>query len=269
MKNIFLLLFLIGLVANAQEIVNTVPEKNLKLGGQIISYRYVEPGLIEHTGLLYGITAEGFWFPSSNVKGVFNADLVIGKLDYNGALCNISNDTCSDYSAKTNEFILRMTHRFEMQVVENMRGFAGPGIRYLIDKGDDRGFYTRTGIYLFIPVGGSYHVPLSGGGGSLFIDAEYDIFLAGVMTSRLSEVNPSYEDITHVQNSGSGHKITLGYQQDQVNPNPLTVGLFYENWNVAESDRKTLYVSGQASTKSFVEPKNFSESIGLKIAVGF
>lgn len=244
------------------------PPKNLKVGPQLVSYRYVEPGLITHSGFLYGVSGEYTWFPTPGIKGVLLGDVVVGKINYDGALCDVNTSVCNDYAAKTNEFIFRATHRFEIKMNETINVFAGPGLRYLFDKGDDPGFYSRMGTYLFIPAGFNINLPFQSAD-KIFADFEYDIFLVGTMQSKLSEVNSTYQDITHRQNSGSGHKITLGYQQSSSSVNPLTIALFYENWNIAASELEQLYVNGASTNKAFVEPKNFSESLGLKVLVAF
>jgi hypothetical protein len=244
-----------------------VPEKNLKIGAELVSYRYAEPGLISHSGFLYGVYGEGFWNPSVNVKGILAIDLIVGVLNYDGALCEVKTNVCTDYKAKTNDLIFRMTHRFEYSVSERFNIFAGPGIRYLIDKGDEPAFYTRLGTYIFAPIGFNFSVPTADD--TLFLDLEYDLFLVGTMQSRLSEVNSTYSDITHTQKEGSGHKITIGYQQNKTHANPITASLFFESWTIGASNLERLYVNGQPSTTAFVEPKNFSESFGVKVAVAF
>lgn len=244
------------------------PLKSLKVGAQLVSYRYVEPGLIAHSGFLYGLSGEYNWFPTARVKGILLGDVFVGKINYDGALCDVNTNVCNDYAAKTNEFIFRLTHRFEVAVNETINVFAGPGLRYLFDKGDDPGFYTRMGTYLFAPLGFNLNIPFLASD-KIFADFEYDFFIVGTMQSKLSEVNSTYQDITHKQYAGSGHKITLGYQQSSSSLNPLTVALFYENWNIAASNYEQLYVNGLVTNRAFVEPKNFSESLGLKALVTF
>lgn len=237
---------------------------NIKLGGEISSYRYVEPGLISHTGFLLGVNFQWFWVGTSDFKGVIDSSAVFGQLQYDGKLCNVQTSVCQDYSAKTNDFIVRVTHRFEYQFSPFIAGFAGPGLRFLYDKGEDPGFYTRTGVYLFAPVG--FRLELPTGENLFFADFEYDIFLGGTMNSKFSEVNSSYGDITHKQTSGAGQKITLGASLTKWLSKPVTVSLYYENWNIAETNFEPFYQDGVATNKAFQEPKNFSESYGLKVA---
>jgi len=266
----FLILFLIGVSFQnvfADELAYPeTPEKNWKIGGQVASYRYVEPGLISHSGFLIGASAEGFSHLSPTWKGIFFADALLGKLNYDGAVCDVNTEICSDYSSKTNDFILRLSYRFEYALQDNIHLFVGPGVRYLVDKGDESVFYTRVGTYFFLPIGANYDVEL-GGDSSLQFDFEYDVFLAGRMHSQLSDVNSTYGDIDHQQSSGSGHKITVNYLFNKKDENPLTLGLFYENWTVGASNAERLYINGAPTSKVFTEPKNFSESLGLKLLI--
>ncbi|MBC7465157.1 MAG: hypothetical protein H7256_04135, partial [Bdellovibrio sp.] len=154
--------------------------KKIKIGAELISYRYVEPGLIEHVGLLYGANAQLKWEASEMIFGVIDVSVVAGKLNYNGALCDVETNACSNYSAKTDDVIFRITHRFDFKVTEQFHIFAGPGIRYLFDRGESSGFYTRLGLYLFAPVGVNLQIPLNDDSGLIF-DLEYDIFISGSM----------------------------------------------------------------------------------------
>lgn len=245
--------------------------KKLKLGASLASYRYVEPGLIEHAGLLYGVNGEFNWDITNMITGVLQADLSAGKLNYDGALCDVdttNGSKCTAYSSSTTDVILRLTHRFDFKLVDSVHFFLGPGIRYLYDKGDSSGFYTRIGMYLFAPIGFKFQVPIDDESG-LSLDLEYDVFLGGTMESKLSEVNSKYGDMTHRQGAGSGHKVTLGYEFNKHTANPIQVAVYYENWNIAASNKEPLIISGSASTTIFSEPKNFSESLGLKGVMTF
>lgn len=260
MKNImFLFLCFIfvsfSVVAQEQPSVEETSSSSgshLTVGGEIRHYRYVEPGLIQHTGILYGVWVNWFW-QSKYFKGVIDANLISGSLKYDGALCDINTNVCTDYSARTYDLIHRVTHRFEYAINSDFTAFAGGGFRYLYDKGDGTGFYTRTGTYLFLPVGVRYQ------NSNFSLDTEYDIFLGGTMVSKLSDVNSGYSDVTNTQKSGYGVQVTAGYHTN------LSYYLFYETWNVRDSDVVEMKINGNPSGIGITEPKNFSESWGFKV----
>lgn len=255
---LFVSLLFINVFATAQEEnTSSSSDSHLTIGPELRYYRYVEPGLIQHTGALYGVWANWF-YQLGSFKGVIDANLIIGNLKYDGALCDTNTSVCTDYSSTTNEMIHRVTHRFDYQVTSDLHVFAGGGFRYLYDKGEGVGFYTRSGTYLFLPVGVTYNLS------DFSLDVEYDIFLGGTMVSKLSDVNSTYGDITHTQKTGYGIQVTAGYHAK-----PISYYLFYETWNVRDSDTVELKINGAPSGLYFTEPKNFSESWGFKVGWAF
>ncbi|MFZ3231191.1 MAG: hypothetical protein WA160_13370 [Pseudobdellovibrio sp.] len=251
----------------SEVIPQEVGARNFKIGIQLSSYRYVEPGLISHSGIMYGFNGEWSWKVSDTVKGILIGDASIGKLIYDGGVCDVTTKKCSDFEGLTNDFIFRVTHRFDFKVTDELSFFTGPGYRFLYDRGEGSSFYTRLGTYLFAPVGLTWTTEISKE--KFFLDLEYDVFLVGTMESKVSEVNSTYEDLTHKQSSGSGHKIAIGYRKLLNNGRNLDASLIYENWNIAASNSERLIISGVASNSSFTEPKNFSESLGVKVSLDF
>lgn len=240
--------------------------KQAKVGFQIINFRYTEPGLISDSGYLFGVFGEVSYFISDRVKGVINADLASGTLNYDGGLCSILDNTCVDYSAKTQDAIIHVTHRFDFEISDKVSLFIGPGLRVLVDKGIGSGFYTRFGTYLYAPLGITFQLPRSEG--VYFLDLEYDLFVRGTMKSKLSESNSRYSDLNHTQTNGSGLRISAKYQT-QIFDHSILFVLFYENWSVGESDVLPLMKDGIASGKFYSEPKNFTDAVGLGLGLSF
>ena len=237
--------------------------KSYTLGAELSNYRYVEPGLIAHSGFMLGIFGQMTWAYLPNLVGTTSANLVWGELNYEGSLCDVNTNVCTDYRAKTIDVIGRVTHRLVYLIRDDLSFFIGPGFRILVDKGRGEGFYTRTGTYLFAPVGINFNYQ------NFNFDFEYDFFIAGSMKSNLSEVNKTFGDIRHKQSVGSGHKITLTRRIDGVAINPVAASLYYESWTIGASDSEELLINKQPSGNFFIEPKNFTQVIGLQIGFLF
>lgn len=243
------------------------PFYHLLVGVSLQNYRYVEPGLISHNGILLGAWLNWDYKLIPQYSGKILADLATGNIDYDGALCDVDTNKCVDYKAKTNELIFKISHRFNFEVYQKINLFLGYGYRYIYDKGEGTGFYRRIGQYWLLPVGVSASIPWAEMQTSFMMDFEYDFFVSGAIESFLSDVNHAYSDIKHEQNQGNALRITFGFEPDvtEKNPLPWKVYLFYEKWLIGESDRVQLFISGQPSPNFFREPENRSEAIGVKI----
>lgn len=269
MKRQILFFFLYLIAANnfAFAVTSEVDVKNkYTLGYELNNYRYAEPGLIAHSGFMLGVFAEMTWSYLPKLSGVTSGKLISGELDYDGSLCDVNTNVCTDYKAKTIDVIARLTHRFNYKAYENLSFFLGPGFRLLFDRGRGVGFYTRTGSYLFLPIGFHFNQ------WNVNFDFEYDVLISGSMNSKLSEVNKTYGDIRHKQSVGSGHKITLTKQFDSIDSatsQPILVSLYFESWTFDSSEPEELFENNQPSGKFFVEPKNFSQVLGLQLSLLF
>ena len=236
-------------------------------------YRYVEPGLIAHSGPLFGVWSK-YQYETAFYRGILDANLLTGILDYDGAVCSTRNSstTCSDFTGKTTDIIFKITHRFTYELSSYFDLFAGVGFRGLYDKGDGSVFYSRIGQYYFLPVGLTtrWFTDTFSEGDHFFMDVEYNYFLKGYMTSRLSEVNSAYSDVDHEQDNGYGMTIAVGYQENKKSKSaPWSYQLFYEKWRVEDSNVAYSYDSVQKTKRYFVEPKNFTESYGLRVGFDY
>ncbi len=234
------------------------------IGTSLINYRYTEPGLISHSGYLYGVFSQIAMRLNTIVIGLLDSEVAVGGVDYNGSLCDLNTNVCTDYDSKTNDFIFRTEYRFGFQVSTPLQVFVGPGIRYLYDRGIGPGFYTRIGTYFYLPVG--MKISFEGLSGDFNLELEYNFFISGVMQSKISEVNSTYSDVSHKQNKGSGSRALLQYN---FKTSSLFLNLAYEHWTVASSNVQPLYINGVDSGKSFVEPKNFTDAVSVGAGLRF
>lgn len=229
--------------------------KSFVIGAEVRSYRYSEDR-VTHSGLLYGVFGEWYW-SSIFGKGKMYGSLLYGSINYDGYVCNIDGTNCRTLTAPTTDLIGRVASRLEWTLNRNLELFAGAGYRYLYDRGDGSSFYTRTGQWFYLPIGMVIH--LESGVGKFLIDLEYDLYLVGNMKSNISEAVSTLPDIDSKQNSGGGFITSLGYR---INDSFNVYG-FYEAWNLGDSDQVVV------GTNTFVEPKNESQSFGVKLGFLF
>lgn len=231
--------------------------KSFVVGAELRQYQYKEPGLVEHVGLLYGIWGEWYWM-SPIGKGKLYGNLLMGKLTYKGALCD-DFGTCYPYEGPTNDVIGKGATRLEYDLSRSFMLFGGIGYRYLYDLGEGAGFYRRTGQWLFVPVGFAFRVAGDkSGSGAMNFEVEYDQIVMGQIKSDLSQVSTAFEDLT-LKQTGYGLVVKAGYQ---FTPE-LSMDVVYERWDLNKSDSAT------TNNQTFHEPKNHSDSYGVRIGYSF
>lgn len=259
MKIIFSALLLLSFNLHAEGL-------SLHAGPEFDFYHYEEPGVVDHSGLLIGAWLKWAYF-LPYYRGEVQGDLKTGQLDYSGSICNITTNICTAYKAKTNVVILKLAHRFQYSMDDDLSLFAGLGYRYLYDKGEGSGFYRRIGQYFYLPVGLTTKYSVNSGQSFLVFDFEYDHFISGQIESKLSDTNQTYSDVKHSQNQGRAFKLNFGYESVATSeiPKPWNYYLIYEKWLLEQTDDAMLLINGSNSGKSLTEPKNYSEMIGLKI----
>lgn len=242
-------------LAPKKESVRQEP-KNFLIGAEVRNYIYSEPGFVSHEGLLFGIWGEWLW-TSGLGDGKIYGNLFYGALTYNGSACNLSGTVCNPLTATTHDLITKINTRLEYKLSSVFQLFLGAGYRYLYDKGEGSSFYTRTGQWVYIPVGAALNMDSSLG--NLLFELEYDYTFYGVVKSNLSEVSSTLNDVTSNQKGGYGLVATAGIQINES----LNAYVVYESWNANDSD--VMESGGQ----SFIEPANNSQSYGIKLGYMF
>lgn len=229
--------------------------KSFIVGGEVRSYRYSE-GNVTHSGLLYGVFGEWYW-DSIFGPGKMYGSLLYGSINYDGYVCNINGTNCRSLSAPTTDLIGRIASRFQWSVNKHFEIFAGAGYRYLTDRGEGSSFYTRTGQWVYLPLGVVFNV--NSVVGKFILDFEYDLYVTGNMKSNISEAVNTLPDIDSKQANGGGFVANVGYR---IN-NSLNVYAFYESWSLGDSERVTV------GSNTFLEPKSETQSYGLKLGLVF
>lgn len=224
--------------------------KSFLLGTGVRQYKYSEPGLVTHEGILFDVWGEWYW-ESAIGNGKVYGNLLFGTLAYDGFLFDESANM-SPYSASTTDIIARINSRLEFDLNKSLYLFGGFGYRYLYDRGEGAGFYTRTGNWAYLPLGAYIK------NGRFLLEFEYDLIVYGSIKSNLSEAMSKYSDLTLSQ-KGYGLLVTTGYDITSM----WSIYATYELWALEESETA---ISGGTY---FVEPKNSSQSFELKLGYSF
>ena len=138
--------------------------------------------------------------------------------------------------------------------------YLGLGYRYLYNDLTtlSSGGYRRESEYLYMPLGVIYRFQL-GSDARLSSGLEYDYLIQGVQHSYLSDSDSRYNDLTNIQNQGTGARLHVTYEKVK-----WSVGIFYTQWNIADSDRANIYKSGVYIGYG-IEPQNVTREAGLQL----
>jgi len=228
--------------------------KPVVIGVEARHYNYLEPDMsipVNHTGLLFGIWSEWYW-ENSLSQGKLYGNVLYGDLDYQGSVENQNTQVVTPHSAKTTDLIVKINSNIIFDLNKFIYIFAGGGFRYLYDRGVGSEFYTRTGNWVYLPLGAGFNYE------KFSVDIEYDLIVYGSIKSNLSEAISTLPDLTNTQ-TGYGLLITTRYR---INEFWALYGI-YEFWNLEKSNLVTV------SAKQYHEPMNSSQSFGLKLGYHF
>ena len=240
-----------------------------RLGLAYSQLNYKEPGLMKHSGSVYGIKGGADIYGKENSYIFIDAELMGGENQYNGAYWD-------GRPLKENMTVLVGEGRVGaglslLQSPNYMLALTGSlGYRLYNTDGDHtKGFYRRETTYVYLPLGTEIRF-LIGSHSRLYIKGEYDVFLGGTNKTYLSDINKNLPDQTHKQSSGNGVRGTIGFSTDISANNEGLIELFYQKWNVGASDTQLLGYSALDGGYIYTqEPKNNTEVIGMSLGVTF
>jgi len=280
-----LLIFILALAAlplNAQDLLNK--RHGFNIGLEISSYKYQEPGdhAISHTGAFSGVWAEyifkgkSAWAEPEAPFTYFLAaegSFLTGTVDYDGWLYDSGTDTYTKYDVSgVGDYFaeLRLKAGALIQAGEKwqIQPYAGLAARYLEDAMERRSpyGYNRTDLYLYIPLGAKARLSLPRSW-ALTFGGELDWLLLGKQNSRMSDINPGYNNLTFDQTGGYGARLSA-----RVDKSFKRVGIFFEPffryWNIKESDPAVLTLNG-VFDGMYVEPENTTTEWGIRTGVFF
>lgn len=247
----------------------------LELGGFFSAITYKEPGIMQDAGTMVGFNATRTWkITDLVVVDTINFDIRagIGKMDYSspqaGSITGIKN-TLFESRARTGKSF--MFGRLN----EELLFYYGLGYRRLIDMSggmiSTKGYlgYDRESQYIYMPVGIEYYRKINHEW-SVNGVIEYDIFLKGIQTSYMTDLNNisySYDDdVVNHQNKGYGFRIAAKFMNDTVSFEP-----YFRYWNIGISDYDYVTFDSPLGSQLYRvwEPSNNSTEIGINISALF
>ena len=134
--------------------------------------------------------------------------------------------------------------------------YIGLGARYLYNASGYRlsstghAGYDRISRYLYAPVG--IRIANENINTAIIFNLEFDYFIQGIQDSKLSQVGPSYSDVTHSQDSGYGIKLTAGFFDVQKDKGGFEI--YLDLWDIDDSKHAF----------GFYEPKNVTTEFGFR-----
>ncbi len=253
---------------------------HIEIGPSIFHTGYKEPGVMEESGIMKGISGACTYREDNALGPVdmlkFEGVIASGKVDYRSPLAGAVNgieDTITE---------ARLLAGMNLTTSGNvaLTPFAGFGYRQLKDNGHGRLssignyiLYDRESNYLYTPIGleissktpGSWRI-----GGTV----EYDLFWRGTQYSQLSAANNERytysDDIKNTQTKGFGLRASLKAVK-KFHPFSLSFETFFRYWNLDNSKSCTVLVTENLISKhvQFVEPENTTAQYGLNVSLLF
>ena len=252
------LLCIAPVFAGTQEEQATNVEPGLPLGWQanvgieLYSFKYREPGLMEDTGLFYGVKGSAYYFTESPVFFGGDARFSLGEVDYDGQTWGgspLSFSGIDDWSFELRGVLGMGAQRTDDEMI---KVYVGLGYRYLNDDSSPfPGGYERESNYFYSPLGVDYTRQLSRKW-SVGVSLEYDFFWSGLQRSHLY---PGLLVVENDQKDGYGIRGAVRLIRERR----LFLEAFVRYWDIDESDVQW----------GLVEPANETTEIGVLVGMTF
>jgi len=216
---------------------------------EVSYFRYVEPGIMKDSGVLYGVAGSHTRYRQDKLLRV-EAGLAFGYVDYEGALIDGTPYTmkgCRDFLLNLRALCGRLgqTGGWDRQL------YAGLGYRALIDDStQDPAGYVRMSNYFYAPLGLKVYHNLAGGW-QVALGGELDLLLLGVQISDVSEDGT----VTNVQWPGFGVRASVEVRRRTL-ATDLALAPFVQYWWVEESS---------TSSDGWYEPRNNTLQYGVSL----
>lgn len=225
---------------------------------QFAHYKYYEKTgdstLMATSGLKYGFGGSATGMIAGDWFVRFEGRYAFGDVDYVGS--------GNSYDEPDDTFELRIMSGVDLpygRVV--IAPYAGVGYRNLFNDGrgiTSTGFYgyRRDSQYIYAPIGADMRY-LINRDSLLSLRLEADPFIAGWQTTHLSDVDPTYPDVTNKQKWGFGFKGELMYQYQR-----FSLGPYVHFWEIQDSEPAECDVFGPSVC--LYEPHNKTLEYGIQ-----
>ncbi len=239
----------------------------LGVGVELSHLGYKEPGIMEESGIMAGVYGD-YTLHKRDFMLKLNGSLKMGNVDYS----SLETGTMDDIG----EFLFDSQVLFgrDLHPSEKVRltPFVGFGFRYLFDDMGEKtsttghGGYDRKSKYIYSPLGMEGMFKL-GGGWSLGLSGEYDLFWHGWQYSRFGDVYPGVPNLENDQRDGWGGRGSVKLIKD-LGKLDLTVEPYYKYWDIEQSELSYILYDDVLYGPAW-EPANNSREWGVRIGIRF
>jgi len=149
---VFLVVLLVGLYSAGSVSAEQLEKHTFVLGTEISYIKYVEPSIMEETGMMYGIV--GSYAYHNKLMAKVEGKGSWGQVDYDGKLLDGTKYTLDNINDYMLEF--RGLVGYDIRISEwiFLTPYIGFGYRYLNDDASkDPAGYERESNYLYSPIG--------------------------------------------------------------------------------------------------------------------
>ncbi|MBU2590886.1 MAG: hypothetical protein ABIJ24_05655 [Nitrospinota bacterium] len=254
----------ISLSAHADTSISLMKTDGYEIGLQISSYKYEEEVdgefFMSNEGNKFGLVGNATNTIGYNSYLVTEFRIASGDVDYTGS------GTKSGNFDRLWELRITGGQDYEREGYV-ISPYTGLGVRSLFN--DLRGTtstgavgYRRDSEYWYLPVGVTHRFRISADS-RISTNLEYDYLIRGAQKTYLSDADPGYDDLVNEQKDGYGLRLSSAHETSS-----LSVGLFYNYWNIADSESETTIYYG-IPTGTGTEPKNETNEFGVQILCRF
>jgi opacity protein-like surface antigen len=256
------LLVTIATTVSAQDAAAPNPlltRRGWEIGGQVSTYKYEEPGLMNLEGERVGFVGAYNFTNHNRVYSRIDFRVSYGKLDYESFGTGTSSDI-PDWIGEVRAVVGR-----DYLVGEGfaLSPYLGFGYRYLYN--DLRGYsstgavgYRRYSEYFYVPIG--LTMRMRAGDQWVFAPTvEYDAFLGGNQKSKLSDTGLGFSDAYNDQDRGRGYRVYL-----MVEGRRWAFGPWLHYWKIKDSDIVPIGFGFGG-----LEPENWTREYGLEFRYRF
>jgi hypothetical protein len=233
-------------------------EPQIRFGPVFSAFNYKEPGLMELDGMLYGVKGSYTQWSENGLGVTLSLSYDFGPdTDYTGSTWG-----GTPVTAEADDHILEFRG-----LVAGWNLFAGIGYRYWHNEVKASGGYEREISYWYVPVGINVSAPLSERWTGR-INAEYDLFISGTVTSYLSQAVAGSNDPENEQDSGYGYRFSVEFKRELEELYALSIEPFFIYWDIDESDWALLTQYGVPIGYVY-EPENETKTYGIAVTLYF
>ncbi|MEE9542914.1 MAG: hypothetical protein V3V95_03940 [Thermodesulfobacteriota bacterium] len=221
--------------------------------------KYVEPGVMDEEGFMFGVGATYTYHNSVMFKS--EARFGFGLVHYDGT------GTKDNY-----DYMVELRNLFGYDFIARkttVTPFIGVGYRYLVDDfrgttSTDAWGYIRESNYYYSPIGIEALTNMNALW-SVALLLEYDYFWQGTQKSHFSDGGTGWGDISNDQEDGYGVRGSIKLHKKGAGVN-YEIESYYIYWDIEDSNY--VLVPGSWGTYGY-EPANYSQEYGVSITVQF